>query len=232
MQVLLGEQPYIFSPSVACILGVDAAILLQQLALLANLKGDADGFAELESARFPFWSRTHIDGLAKVLTEKRILISRRQEKRMLYKIDEEALDRVISDQVKLVLFPAVQKEKNRTEKFVPPTVDDLQSYLKEIGREGELDIMKFYNYYQANGWMVGKNKMKSWKAAVQYWLANSFKKTSQKPKTSWTYSEMMSDVLKGFYKQEDFIPIEIDPKTKKVLRLRLKTKEEKDAVAV
>jgi hypothetical protein len=34
---------------------------------------------------------------------------------------------------------------------------------------------KFFNYYQANGWMVGKNKMKNWRAAANNWILNANK---------------------------------------------------------
>ena len=33
----------------------------------------------------------------------------------------------------------------------------------------EIDVNKFINFYESKGWMVGKNKMKDWKAAVRNW---------------------------------------------------------------
>lgn len=48
-------------------------------------------------------------------------------------------------------------------KFVPPTVEEVQKYTPEV------DAHKFVNFYESKGWMVGKNKMKSWKAAVRNW---------------------------------------------------------------
>ena len=43
------------------------------------------------------------------------------------------------------------------------------TYAHEAGLK--IDADRFWNYYQSNGWMVGRNKMKDWKAAVRNWAA-------------------------------------------------------------
>ena len=62
------------------------------------------------------------------------------------------------------------KEKSR--RFVPPTVDEVRAFCAENGCE--VDAEKFVNYYSSIGWVVGKAKtpMKNWKAAIRTWLAN------------------------------------------------------------
>lgn len=52
-------------------------------------------------------------------------------------------------------------------RFVPPTVDEVRAYCQERGNM--VDPQRFVDYYSSNGWMVGKNKMKDWKAAVRTW---------------------------------------------------------------
>jgi uncharacterized protein YdaU (DUF1376 family) len=39
--------------------------------------------------------------------------------------------------------------------------------------KGKIEAEKFYNYYESNGWRVGKNPMKNWKAAANNWITNS-----------------------------------------------------------
>jgi len=56
-------------------------------------------------------------------------------------------------------------------RFVPPTPDEVSRYCKE--RKNLVDAERFVDFYAAKGWMVGKNKMKDWKAAVRTWEANS-----------------------------------------------------------
>ena len=55
----------------------------------------------------------------------------------------------------------------RSKRFVPPTVDEVSAYCQERGNC--VDPQRFVDYYSSNGWMVGKNKMKDWKAAVRNW---------------------------------------------------------------
>ncbi|MBQ1209155.1 MAG: hypothetical protein IIX64_01635 [Bacteroidales bacterium] len=61
-------------------------------------------------------------------------------------------------------------------KFIPPTVDEVQAYCEE--RKNGVDPQRFVDHYTANGWMVGKNKMKDWEAAVRTWEKNSDSKES------------------------------------------------------
>ena len=57
-------------------------------------------------------------------------------------------------------------------KFVPPTVEEVRDYCQERGNK--VDPQAFVDHYTSNGWMVGKNKMKSWKAAVGTWERSSW----------------------------------------------------------
>ena len=64
---------------------------------------------------------------------------------------------------------------NRT--FKPPLVDDVKQYCLERGNS--VDAEAFVNFYESKGWMVGKNKMKDWKAAVRTWERNRFSEAKQ-----------------------------------------------------
>lgn len=59
-------------------------------------------------------------------------------------------------------------------RFTPPTVEEVRSYCNE--RRNGVNPQKFIDHYTANGWMVGKNKMKDWKAAVRTWENNGIDK--------------------------------------------------------
>lgn len=56
---------------------------------------------------------------------------------------------------------------DKRHRFTPPTLDDVQAYCQE--RKNAVDASRFVDYYTANGWKVGKNPMKDWKAAVRTW---------------------------------------------------------------
>lgn len=63
-----------------------------------------------------------------------------------------------------------EKEK-RQKQFVKPSISEIQEYCTEIGFKQ--DPQAFLDYYEANGWIVGKNKMKDWKATVRNWQRRS-----------------------------------------------------------
>ena len=51
--------------------------------------------------------------------------------------------------------------------FKKPTLEEVKSYCAE--RKNNVDPEKLFNYYESNGWRVGKNPMKDWKASVRVW---------------------------------------------------------------
>ena len=55
----------------------------------------------------------------------------------------------------------------RARRFTPPTLDDVLAYVRERG--SDVDPQRFLDFYASKGWMVGKNPMKDWKAAVRTW---------------------------------------------------------------
>lgn len=54
-------------------------------------------------------------------------------------------------------------------RFVPPTVQDVAEYCR--GRGYTVDAERFVDYYEAVGWKVGRNPMKSWQATVRTWAS-------------------------------------------------------------
>ena len=59
------------------------------------------------------------------------------------------------------------KPPRRAQRFHPPTIEEVSSYCRERG--SGIDPQRFFDYYVSNGWRVGKNPMKDWKAAVRNW---------------------------------------------------------------
>lgn len=61
--------------------------------------------------------------------------------------------------------------ESRTKRFTPPTLEEVKAYCLE--RKNNVDAQRFVDYYTSNGWLVGKNKMKDWRAAVRNWERNN-----------------------------------------------------------
>jgi len=54
-------------------------------------------------------------------------------------------------------------------RFTPPTYQEALEYFTEKGFPNKAEADKFVDFYEMKGWMVGKTKMKDWKAAVRNW---------------------------------------------------------------
>lgn len=57
------------------------------------------------------------------------------------------------------------KEKGKV--FSPPSIEEIKSFCKE--RNNKVNPQQFFDFYTAKNWMIGKNKMKNWQAAVRTW---------------------------------------------------------------
>ena len=64
----------------------------------------------------------------------------------------------------------IQADKPPSVRFQKPTVEELTAEGIKIGLPLP-EVDKFWNYYESNGWKVGKNSMKSWPAAMKGWLS-------------------------------------------------------------
>lgn len=62
--------------------------------------------------------------------------------------------------------------KTKKKQFVPPTIEEITQYCKE--RKNQVNPQIWLDHYESNGWMVGKNKMNNWKAAVRTWEHRKF----------------------------------------------------------
>lgn len=120
-----------------------------------------------------------------VYTEERSLLSVKDNKA--YTLDTECIHDGygMETQVRLVKDSldkdSIEKEKKTAKRFTPPTLDEIKAYCQE--RKNGINPETFYDFYQSKGWMVGKDKMKDWKAAVRTW-ENRNKTSNDKPKNA------------------------------------------------
>jgi hypothetical protein len=75
----------------------------------------------------------------------------------------------------------VKKEKKTREKFVPPTLEEVRQFAEEEMIGSKILPEKFYNYYESNGWKVGRNPMKNWKTKFKSWSIDEKDGTYKQP---------------------------------------------------
>ena len=73
---------------------------------------------------------------------------------------------------------SIEKEKKPLKRFAPPSLAEVKTYCEE--RKNGIDAEAFIDFYSSKDWMIGKNKMKDWKASVRTWEKRDRKPQPQK----------------------------------------------------
>ena len=66
-----------------------------------------------------------------------------------------------------------EKDIKENKKFIKPTIEEIKKYCLE--RKNSINPSQFFDYYESKGWLIGKNQMKDWKAAIRTWEQNKNK---------------------------------------------------------
>lgn len=122
----------------------------------------------------PSWEKyQNVDGLEKVRVQTRERVARHRETQKLLACnvtsnaevtDCNGTDKDIEQDREDNNAPQASPKSSR---FVPPTIEEVTAYCKERNRG--VDPVKWWNFYNAKNWYVGKNKMVRWKSAVITW---------------------------------------------------------------
>lgn len=89
----------------------------------------------------------------------------------------------IRDRDKSIEIENIQKEiskekvSSRKGAFVKPTIEEARAYIEE--KSYRVNAEQWFAYYETNGWKVGKNPMKDWKASIRYWNSTGYSNSSR-----------------------------------------------------
>ena len=83
--------------------------------------------------------------------------------------------------------------ENNKKRFCPPSVSEVKDYC--LKHEYPVDPERFIDYYDANGWKVGRNPMKDWRAAVRVWARNEKPAGTIRPVPD--FSSWADELMKG-----------------------------------
>lgn len=126
------------------------------------------------------------------LYDRRISDERKQKKLTQSRNLEEILEKS-TPEIEIELEKEIKIEKEidssastttKRKRFEKPTLSEIKEYC--IERNNNVDAQHFYDYYESNGWKVGKNSMKNWQAAVRTWEKNSYTNTTKQTKKTNT----------------------------------------------
>lgn len=80
-----------------------------------------------------------------------------------------------------------KEEKIVRGKFIPPSLEQVKAYCLE--RKNSVDAERFIDYYASRGWMIGKNKMRDWRAAVRTWERNGYSQKKEENTEMFDFSK-------------------------------------------
>lgn len=130
----------------------------------------------------------NVDGMEKIREQTRNRVAKHREKQKL-------LPGNVTGNVTVTQCNETEEDKNKSKsrnknkeseadkpparhRFIPPTVNDVRAYCKDCGYS--IDPERFVDFYTSNGWRVGKNPMRDWKAKVREWAS---RESQEKPAT-------------------------------------------------
>ena len=120
------------------------------------------------------------------LYDRRISEERKQKKLTQSRNLEEILKKS-TPEIEIELEKEIKIEKEihssastttKRKRFEKPTLSEIKAYCIERGNK--VDAQHFFDYYESNGWRVGKNSMKNWQAAVRTWERSEYRKPNSK----------------------------------------------------
>ena len=114
------------------------------------------------------------------LYDRRISDERKQKKLTQSRNLEEILKKS-TPEIEIELEKEIDSSASTTTKrkrFEKPTLSEIKAYCIERGNK--VDAQHFFDYYESNGWKVGKNSMKNWQAAIRTWERSEYRKSNYK----------------------------------------------------
>lgn len=103
-------------------------------------------------------------------------------------------------------------------RFHPPTIEQIAYRMKERGITG-FTADAFHAFYTSNGWMIGKNKMKSWDAALTTWAQRGtvqLKSPYTKPVRFYSYNEICQMALTSDNVWKEYVSLQLPDRPKPV----------------
>ncbi|PQL22483.1 replisome organizer [Veillonella sp. T14073-2] len=88
------------------------------------------------------------------------------------------IEKELEKELEIEIDSSAKSTTTKRKRFEKPTLSEIKAYC--IERNNNVNAEQFFDYYESNGWKVGKNSMKDWKAAVRTWERSEYRKPNSK----------------------------------------------------
>ena len=110
-------------------------------------------------------------------------------------------------EIELEIEKKIEKEIDSSEstttkrkRFEKPTLSEIKQYCTE--RNNNVNAEHFFDYYESNGWKVGKNSMKDWKAAVRTWERSEYRKPNSKKNSKEDAINVVKELMEEYANEQ------------------------------
>lgn len=164
---------------------IDTLSLCEQKSLIHDVWEDA---FDLITANVKKSLDDLVDEYGEAITKQAILDAKKQGKSHIKYVEGVLKNKMLEENI-----PANNPKRKR---FVKPTLSEIEQYC--IERKNNVNAEQFYDYYESNGWKVGKNAMKDWKACVRTWERNGYDKPIKKKNNKQDTLNDMRDLMNEY----------------------------------
>lgn len=143
------------------------------------------------------------------LYDRRISEERKQKKLTQSRNLEEILEKS-TPEIELELEKDIEIEKEihssakstttKRKRFEKPSISDIEQYC--IERNNNVNAEQFFDHYESNGWKVGKNSMKDWKAAVRTWERREYRKPNYKKNSKEDAINVVKELMNEYANEQ------------------------------
>ena len=151
----------------------NAKLLYAEITALCNMNGKCTASTEYFCRVYEV-SRASIQNWLSLLDKNgyitRVLIYRQGSKEILsryIKLVDKPSIKMCTDNTNINITNTNLTDSNKKALFKKPTLDEVKNYC--ILRKNNIEAESFIDFYESKDWLIGKNKMKDWKACVRTW---------------------------------------------------------------
>ena len=175
----------------------NAKLLYAEITALCNMNGKCTASTEYFCRLYEV-SRGAVQNWLKMLDDNgyidRTVIYKQGSREIMHRyinLKDKGSVKISTDNTNINITNTNLTDSNKKALFKKPTLDEVKNYC--ILRKNNIEAEAFIDFYESKDWLIGKNKMKNWKACVRTWESREKKN----PKTMSKIDMQLNEYLKG-----------------------------------
>ena len=181
----------------------NAKLLYAEITALCNMNGKCTASTQYFCRLYEV-SRGAVQNWLKMLDDNgyidRTVIYKQGSREIMHRyinIKDKGSVKIMTDNTNINITNTNLTDSNTKGSFVKPTIIDIKEYCKE--RKNNVDAETFFDFYESKDWLIGKNKMKDWKACVRTWEKSRNNKNNTNDRTTPHFHQKGKDYGDGSF---------------------------------